>query len=119
MTFVQFARIARYPLAAAILLAVGGCATVGRNFDSTSLSWLKPGETDKHELLDKIGEPFRVGIDAGDPTWTYGFYKYKLFGTSITKDLVIRFDPDGKVKSYTLNTSFPEEKEVLDPTLKP
>jgi outer membrane protein assembly factor BamE (lipoprotein component of BamABCDE complex) len=95
-----------------------GCASVGRNFDSTSLGWLKPGETDKAALLSKIGQPFRVGMDAGDQTWTYGYYKYRVFGGSVTKDLVIRFDLGEKVKSYTLNTSFPDEKARLDPALK-
>ena len=97
---------------------LSGCATMGHDFDSVSLSWLKPGETGKQEILDRLGEPFRVGADAGDQTWTYGYYKYKLFGGSATKDLVIRFDPSGRVKSHTLNTSFPEEKERLDPALK-
>ena len=108
--------------AAAVLLAsvsLAGCATIGRDFDSTSLAWVKAGETARPEVLEKLGNPFRVGVDAGDPTWTYGFYKYRLIGTSATKDLVFRFGADGKVKSYTLNTSFPEEQGVLDPALKP
>jgi outer membrane protein assembly factor BamE (lipoprotein component of BamABCDE complex) len=109
--------IAVIPLVICAFLTAG-CASIGRDFDSTSLDWLKPGETDKTIILDHIGGPFRVGFDAGDPTWTYGFYKYRLFGTSVTKDLVIRFDAVGKVKSFTLNTSFPEEKERLDPALK-
>ena len=118
MSVVTLVRKVRGTLAAAMIIGMAGCATMGHNFDSTSLSWLTPGQTDKQELLEKLGEPFRVGIDAGDQTWTYGFYKYKVFGTSTTKDLVIRFDGSGKVKSYTLNTSFPEEKEALEPTLK-
>ena len=101
-----------------LLLACQGCATMGRDFNSTSTDWIKAGETDKTTLLSKLGDPFRVGMDAGDPTWTYGWYKYSLFGESVTKDLVIRFDGAGKVKSFTLNTSFPEEKPLLDPALK-
>lgn len=102
-----------------VFLAVlaAGCASVGRNFDSTGLSWIKTGETGKAEILDKLGQPFRVGLDAGDPAWTYGYYRYRIFGESLTKDLMIRFDGQGRVKSYTLNTSFPEEKEALEPLL--
>lgn len=118
MRIVDLARPVRGSLAAAMMIGMAGCATIGHDFDSTSLSWLTPGQTDKQELLERLGEPFRVGIDAGDQTWTYGFYKYKVFGTSITKDLVIRFDASAKLKSYTLNTSFPEEKEALEPALK-
>lgn len=102
----------------ALLLLLTGCATIGNDFNSTQTDWIKTGETDKTTLQAKLGEPFRVGIDAGDPTWTYGYYKYSLFGESVTKDLVIRFDAEGKVKSFTLNTSFPEDKPVLDPALK-
>lgn len=106
-------------LAIAISGAVlAGCATIGKNFDSTSLSWLKAGETAKKDVLEKLGDPFRVGMDSGDQTWTYGYYKYRVFGDSETKDLVIRFSGDEKVKSYTLNTSFPEEKTALEPALK-
>jgi len=102
-------------LASALL---AGCATVGRDFDATKLSWLKAGETGKKDVLKELGDPLRVGVDAGDQTWTYGYYQYRVFGDSTTKDLVLRFSPDNKVKSFTLNTSFPEEKEILEPTLK-
>ena len=107
-------------LAIAITGAIlSGCATVGKDFDSTSLSWLKSGETAKKDVLEKLGEPFRVGMDSGDQTWTYGYYKYRVFGDSDTKDLVIRYSADQKVKSYTLNTSFAEDKTALEPELKP
>ncbi len=109
-------RLALPAVLAGLLLA--GCATIGRDFDSASLSWLKAGETTRADIQGRLGDPFRVGSDSGDPTWTYGYYKYRLIGDSATKDLVIRFAADGKVKSYTLNTSFPEEREALDPTLK-
>lgn len=101
--------------AAILILLLAGCATVGHDFDSTGLSWLKAGETSKAQVLEQLGNPFRVGIDSGDLTWTYGFYRYKLIGQSNAKDLVIRFHPDGKVKSFMLNTTFPEEKKSLDP----
>ena len=103
--------------AALLLVASVACATVGRNFDATQLSWLKNGDTTKAQILDKLGQPWRVGSDAGDQTWTYGYYQYRAFGESNSKDLVLHFDPDGKLKSYTMNTSFPEEREKLDPSL--
>jgi hypothetical protein len=89
---------------------------VGRNFDCTKLSWLKKDETTKQEVRDNLGEPFRVGVDEGQPSWTYGYYKYRLIGNSDTKDLVLRFGPDDKLKSYTLNTTFEDEKKALDPS---
>ena len=46
-------------------------------------------------------------MDDGDQTWTYGHYRYSLFGEAKTEDLVIRFDKDGVVSSYTFNTTDP------------
>ena len=100
----------------AIATFLAGCATVGRNFDATSLSWLHEGTT-KAEIEEKLGAPLRVGSDAGTPTWTFGYYEYRVFGDSNNKDLVIRFSPDGTVKSYTLGTTFPGEKKKLDPAV--
>ncbi|HUJ27638.1 MAG TPA: outer membrane protein assembly factor BamE [Myxococcales bacterium] len=104
----------RVAVATALLV---GCATVGRNFDSSSLDWLHEGAT-KAQIQEKLGQPLRVGSDAGVPTWTYGYYEYRLFGDSNNKDLVIRFAPDGTVKSYALSTTFPDEKKKLDPALR-
>ena len=112
-------KISRLLIAISAGAILSGCATMGKDFDSTSLSWLKAGETAKKDVLVKLGDPFRVGMDSGDQTWTYGYYKYRVFGDSETKDLVIRYTADQKVKSYTLNTSFPDEKEALEPELQP
>jgi outer membrane protein assembly factor BamE (lipoprotein component of BamABCDE complex) len=98
-----------------VTATLAGCATMGKDFDAATLGWIRPNETRKAEVLAKLGNPFRVGVDAGDPTWTYGYYRYSLFGESNTKDLVLRFNPDGTVKSYSLNTTFAEEKTRLDP----
>jgi outer membrane protein assembly factor BamE (lipoprotein component of BamABCDE complex) len=104
----------RQAVLAALLIA---CAHVGNDFDATSLGWLHEGTT-KAEIQEKLGPPLRVGSDAGMPTWTYGYYEYKVFGDSNNKDLVIRFAPDGTVKTYALGTTFPEEKKKIDPSVK-
>jgi|YNPNPStandDraft_1061719.scaffolds.fasta_scaffold06497_5 outer membrane protein assembly factor BamE (lipoprotein component of BamABCDE complex) len=94
-----------------LLAAVYGCITVGRDFISHDFSWIVPNKTTRKEVRTVLGEPFRVGVDAGYMTWSYGYYRYSLFGEEKTKDLVIYFNKDGTVKSYTFNTSFPEEKK--------
>lgn len=105
-------------LVPALVLATSlACATVGRNFDATQLAWLKNGETSKAQVLENMGPPWRVGTDAGDLTWTYGYYQYRALGESNSKDLVIHFGSDGRVKSYTMNTSFPKEREKLDASI--
>ncbi len=110
--------IVRMVVPVALALAAA-CAHVGSNFDATGLSWLKEGETTKAQAMEKLGPPWRVGSDQGDPTWTYGYYEYRVFGDSNSKDLVLHFFPDGKLKSYTMNTSFPEERQKLDPAAVP
>jgi hypothetical protein len=95
-----------------MLLAGYGCITVGKRFYSDDLSWIVKNQTTKDDVYDELGEPFRVGNDSGKLTWTYGYYKYSLFGSTRTKDLVFYFNSSGRVDSYVFNTSFPGEKEV-------
>ena len=97
----------------AVLLAVlpCGCVTVGHNFPSEQFTWIEKGQTTWQDVEQKMGEPFRAGTDDGRLTWSYGYYKYSLFGQTKTKDLVIYFNKNGTVSSYTFNTSFPDEKK--------
>jgi outer membrane protein assembly factor BamE (lipoprotein component of BamABCDE complex) len=94
-----------------ILFCLSGCMTVGANFPSEDFSWIIKNKTSRGDVHRILGEPFRVGVDAGQVTWTYGYYRYRLFGTTCTKDLVIYFNKDKSVSSYTFNTGFPEEKQ--------
>jgi len=98
-------------LTALILLAGYGCISVGRPFSSDDLSWIIKDQTTKDDIYYELGEPFRVGVDSEKLTWTYGYYKYYLIGSTRTKDLIVYFNKDGTVHSYTFNTSFPGEKE--------
>ena len=98
-------------LTALILMAGYGCISVGRHFSSDDLSWIIKDQTTKDDIYDELGEPFRTGVDSGKLTWTYGYYKYHLIGSTYTKDLIIYFNKEGTVHSYVFNTSFPEEKE--------
>lgn len=95
------------------MLLIGyGCITVGKRFNSDDLSWIVKNRTTRDDVYYELGEPFRAGNDSGKLTWTYGYYKYTLFGSTRTKDLVIYFNPDKTVDSYVFNTSFPGEKEA-------
>ena len=94
-----------------ILIAGYGCISVGTPFSSDDLSWIMENKTTENDIYYELGDPFRVGSDSGRLTWTYGYYKYRLVGSTSTKDLVIYFNKDETVHSYTFNTSFPEEKE--------
>lgn len=94
-------------LALALPIAIGGCATVGRDFPSQRVADIRKGETTKQDLLKSFGRPYRRGIEDGDSTWTYLRYKVSLIGgQSRTRDLYIRFDGD-RVRSYTYNADTP------------
>jgi len=112
-------RTGMYLILAAALLYTGGCITVGRDFNSADMSWLRNNRTGKQEVYRMLGEPFRTGVDQGKITWTYGYYRYRALGETHTKDLVIYYNPDGTVSTYTFNTSFPEEKAIWRDRTRP
>jgi len=90
-------------LVAAALLA--GCATVGREFPSEKVPQIRIGETTRSDIRAMFGEPWRTGLEDGDVKWTYGRYRYSVFGASRSKDLTVRFDDAGRVVSYSFNTT--------------
>lgn len=94
---------------AALAVAWLGCLTVGEDFAVGNVSHLKIGATTQKEVREKLGEPWRTGLEDGQRTWTYGYYKYNLLGASQTRDLVVRFDDKGVVRSYTFNSTYPED----------
>jgi outer membrane protein assembly factor BamE (lipoprotein component of BamABCDE complex) len=95
--------------AAAVLvaLALSGCLTVGREFPTEPVSRIAIGHTTRDDIQRMFGEPWRTGVEDGRRTWTYGRYRYKLFGPAETCDLVVRFDANGNVASYTFNSAPP------------
>jgi outer membrane protein assembly factor BamE (lipoprotein component of BamABCDE complex) len=100
------AAVAALALAAALAAVTLSCATIGNRFPPENVARVKIGETTKAQLLGDFGLPYRRGIEDGDSTWTYVYYKVRLFGENLrTRDLYLRFDPDGRVKSYTYNSN--------------
>ena len=84
---------------------LSGCMTAGKDFAASRVMDLKIGETTQQQVREMFGQPWRMGREDGRHTWTYGKYKYSLFAPVETEDLVIRFDNNGIVRSYTFNTS--------------
>jgi hypothetical protein len=87
------------------------CMTVGEDFAVGRVSHIQIGKTTQKEVRQMFGEPWRTGLEDGQHTWTYGYYKYNLLGASQTRDLVIRYDDKGVVRSYTFNSTYPEDVE--------
>lgn len=92
-----------------LVMGLSSCATVGREFPESEVSKIRIGQTTQEQVREMFGSPWRTGLEDGHPTWTYGKYRYRLFGQASTKDLVIRFDDNGVVTSYTFNTTEHEE----------
>ena len=90
----------------AVFLA--GCVTNGKDFPS-DLQWIQKEQTRKDEVKMLLGDPYSVGNSGGKSTWTYGFYRYKLFGKSYTKELKFYWNPDGTVETFSFNSSFPTD----------
>lgn len=100
-------RVPYAALFAALLAAAAlSCATIGHRFPPENVALIRNGETTKSQLLGQFGLPYRRGIEDGDSTWTYVYYKFRLFGENLrTRDLYLRFGPDGVVRSYTYNSN--------------
>ena len=93
---------------ACLPLLLSACATVGRDFPSDRVSQIEIGKTTQADIEKMFGPPWRTGIEDGQPTWTYGKYKYTLAGKTSTRDLVVRFDKNNVVSSYTFSTTEPQ-----------
>lgn len=93
----------------AALLTFSGCARVGSDFSARNINELQIGQTTKSDVINMFGKPWRIGNENGVTMWTYGKYTYYLIGEADTKDLVIKFNDNGTVRSYTFNKTMNEE----------
>ena len=100
------------PLLVAMISA--GCISMkfGHEFPSPEPRGISVGKTDKAELQRLFGEPYQVGIDSGDATWRW-FFGRRSWSTEQTKDLSVRWNGDGTVKSYAFTSNFPDDMTRL------
>jgi outer membrane protein assembly factor BamE (lipoprotein component of BamABCDE complex) len=91
-----------------LALGTAACVSVGREFPAEDVTRLEIGSTTQQDVRRIFGTPWRTGIEDGQRTWTYGHYRYSLFGSASTRDLVVRFDASGVVSSYSYNTTAPD-----------
>ena len=92
-----------------VAAALVACVTVGRDFPAKQVAKLRIGSTTAAQVRGLFGTPWRTGVEDGQRTWTYGHYRYALFGTTRTRDLVVRFDANDVVSSYSYNSTDPED----------
>lgn len=93
-----------------------GCATVGQPYAEHKVADIVIGETSKKDIQTMFGNPWRTGSESGQQTWTYGNYRYSAFSDAQTSDLVVRYNKEGKVASYTYNrtTADPDNQSNSD-----
>jgi len=96
-------------MAVALLLAAG-CMNVGHGFPVQQVRTIRVGETTQAQIRERFGEPWRTGLDGGRRTWTYARYRYSIIGPTHTRDLVVTFDEQGRVASYTFNSTYEEDR---------
>ncbi|MGK2914470.1 MAG: outer membrane protein assembly factor BamE domain-containing protein [Porticoccaceae bacterium] len=92
-------------LVALLSLFTTGCATVGEDFPTEKVGLIRIGATTMQEIKTTFGTPWRTGIEDGRRAWTYGRYSYGVFAERRARDLVVRFDQDGVVASYSYSTT--------------
>jgi hypothetical protein len=85
------------------------CMTVGEDFAVGKVTHIQIGKTTQADMRKMLGEPWSVGLEDGQRSWTWGYYKYNLFSASQRRDLVVRFDEQGVVRSFTFNSTWPED----------
>lgn len=93
---------------AAGCLVLASCVTNGREFPSR-FDWIKKDKTRQEDVKLVLGDPQFVGLSDGLPSWTFGLYKYRLFGNSHTKELKLYWNPNQTVQSWSFSSSFPED----------
>ena len=100
-----------------VVLAGSSCATRGTSFPS-DVTWIEEKVTLKSDVKNLLGVPYQVGYASGKPTWIYGYYQYKLFGDSYTKELKFYWNRDGTVSNFAFTSSFPSDvKQTSGPAL--
>lgn len=84
---------------------LSGCATAGQKFSAAAAKKIEIGKTTKQELRSMLGPPWRMGLEDGQETWTYGYYRYHIFKPEQSTDLIVRFEKAGIVASYSFSTT--------------
>ena len=100
---------------AAVILAIvlTACATkVGRDFDNTYVAQIKPGETTKTQVREKLGPPPLVNKVGDDEVWTYAYYEGGGIVYNVSLVMFGTTDPPGKQKRLNITFNGDSVKDV-------
>ena len=90
-----------------IILISNGCGTVGKSFNTSKVESIVNGITTRSDIKKMFGEPFKIGIQNGQPIWVYEENYYSIIREETSKDLIIIFSHDGIVQSNQFMSSKP------------
>jgi hypothetical protein len=90
-------------------LLLTGCVSAGKDFNVHMVRQIQLQQTTRAQIEQMFGPPWRTGLEDGKQTWSYGYYKHSLSDT-MSRDLVVRFNPNGTVASYSFNSNYPEDQ---------
>jgi len=90
-----------------IILLPGGCGTAGKSFNTSKIGGIVNGTTTRSAIEKIFGEPFKTGIQNGQPIWVYEDHQYSIIGNDTSKDLIIIFGLDGIVQSHQFMSNEP------------
>ena len=90
-----------------IILISNGCGASGKSFNTSKVESIVNGVTTRSDIEKMFGEPFKTGIQNGQPIWVYEDNHYSIIREETSKDLIIIFRPDGIVQSYQFMSSKP------------
>ena len=89
------------------ILLPGGCGTAGKSFNASKIGSIVNGTTTRSDIKKIFGEPFKTGIQNGQPIWVYEDHHYSIISNDSSKDLIIIFGPNGVVQSHQFMSSEP------------
>jgi hypothetical protein len=90
-----------------IILFLCGCGTVGASFNTSNIANIANGVTTQLDVKKMFGEPFKAGVQNGQPVWVYEDHRYSIVNENKSKDLIITFNSDGIVQSHQFMSSIP------------
>lgn len=85
----------------AFVLQWSGCLYYGRDFPVTPVREIKNNVTNQREIYAAFGEPDRRGLENGYEIWIYSYQFYELAQLRESKELVVVFNGDQTVRSYS------------------
>ena len=90
-----------------IILVSNGCGASGKSFNTSKVESIVNGITTQSDIEKMFGEPFKTGVQNGQPIWVYEDNHYSIIREETSKDLMIIYSLDGKVQSYQFMSSKP------------